>query len=123
MRNIPVSPPRVHSGKHLPAPPRYVRRTSPMAVKDARRIVDAYNRWVRVWNREELSRVGKPTNPRSEKGDVFWHDRHRSSLGWDDYETGRRCLIRVEGFRGHDHRTGLRRQVDWDKIVWGAWVP
>ncbi len=110
----------------LPTPPRTsrgeIRRAAPMTVEEARRIVDAYNRWAKVWNRHELDH-SLPRNPRSEEGDIFWHGHAPDALGWQDYETGRRCVIRVEGFCGFDQRTGLRQTVDPGKIVWAGWLP
>ena len=95
-----------------------------MTTKDVRRIVDAYNRWAKVWNRHELN-ARLPQSPRSDEGDIIGHQ-IRSALGWQDYETGRRCVIRIDGWTNLLNKTifepMLRRPVDPAKIVWAGWV-
>ena len=106
-------------------PPSYKYRTDAMSVADVRRIVSAFNCWVREWNRAELD-AGLPTNPKSPDGDFIGLGHPRSALGWIDYVTGRWCHIRVDGWRcylpygvlGHPQR----QPIDFDKVVWAAWL-
>lgn len=106
------------------------RHASPIHINDAQRIVADYNRFAQTWNGLELDnlqgfnwREGRLANNfRSVWGDVCWNGRFRDALGWSDYITERRCVIRFQGFSGYDLHTGLRRLVHWNNIGSAGWL-
>lgn len=134
---------------YMLTPPSYLgsaaRTATRMHINDALRITDEYNKfvadwnerelgenlWVEVWNprerkrRQELNRrIDRLANAyRSCWGDVCWPGRFpRSALGWIDFIEERFAVIRFDGFRRYDLRTGLRGLADFDKVEWAGWI-